>query len=370
MENMESHSSSPVQKEVVYVQQERRKSPMGTLLTIILGIAMICSLCGILPFSLLLLGSIPSDTASSPSNYTHVLGDEKSSNNILALYIDQPILTSSQSDTDDVLTSLLVGQYVFGYRVKDQLVKAATDDSIKAVLLVVNSPGGTIVGSRAIADGVAHFQEKTGKPVYAYIEDIAASGGYWAAISAEKVYAEQGSLVGSIGVIMGPFEYYDKIVTINGIGTQNGVSFTYITGGTYKDLGNPVRPLSEDELTVLQNSVDDEYEVFVEYVSKQRNIPKTYVKDTVKALIYGAPKAKEYQLIDEIATRDETITALAQAAKLGEDYQVVKIGSSTSLFGSLFASYRQSVIPKSEAPARVCVLCGKPLYFYGNPLDY
>lgn len=359
--------------DVVYVQTPRKGSGWRTFWITLLAVGAICGFCGVLPFALLLStdtsGTI-TETSTTGEQYTYVLGDENSKNNLLAIYIDQPILTSSQDYADDVVTSLLVGQYVFGYEVKDQLMKAASDTSVKGVVLIINSPGGTVVGSKAIADGVAYYKEKTGKPVYAYIEDIAASGAYWAAASADKIVAEQGSLIGSIGVLMGPFEYYDKLVTLGGVGTENGISINYITGGKYKDLGNPTKKISEEELAVLQKGIDNEYDVFVTYVAKQRKITQTVIKEDVKALIYGVTEATRFRLIDSIGNREQMLADLSAAAEVGDDYKVVKIGVHTSLFGGLFASLSKPVGSRVENPARVCALCGKYLYFYGNPLDY
>lgn len=334
---------------------------------------LICGICGLLPL-MLLVSTGDSGTKTEKGiddlTYTFVMGKEESNNKLLAVYLDQPILTSSQDYEDDVLSSLLVGQYIFGYRVKDQLIKAANDTTIKGVILFINSPGGTIVGSRAVADGVSYYREKTGKPVYAYIEDMAASGAYWSAASTDKIYAEQGSLTGSIGVLLGPFEYYDKLVTLGGVGTENGISINYITGGKYKDFGNPTKKLSQEELTILQESIDSEYNVFVDYVSTRRQIPIATIKNDIKALVYGAEKAKTYGLIDQIGNREMVLTDLSTKAGVAEDYKVVKISSNTSLFGSFFASLSKDFGQKTEAPARMCALCGRTLYLYGNPLDY
>jgi protease-4 len=360
-------------KDVVYVQTPRKSSGWRTFWITLLVVGTICGFCGVLPFVLLLSsdtsGTI-TETSTTGEQYTYILGDEESKNNLLAIYIDQPILTSSQDYADDVVTSLLVGQYVFGYEIKDQLMKAADDSSVKGVVLFINSPGGTVIGARAIADGVAYYKERTGKPVYAYIEDIAASGAYWAAASADKIVAEQGSLIGSIGVLMGPFEYYDKLVTLGGVGTENGISINYITGGKYKDLGNPTKKISEEELAVLQKGIDYEYDVFVAYVAKQRKLSHTVIKDEVRALIYGVTDATRYKLIDSVGNREKMLEDLSSVAGVSDDYKVVKVGVHTSLFGGLFASLTKPTGQQVEAPARVCALCGKYLYFSGNPLDY
>src|SRR5690606_15928050 len=103
-----------------------------------------------------------------------------------------------------------------------------------------------------------------------------------------------------------------------------------------------------------------------DHVSSTRNIPELVIREDIKALVYGAQKAKSFGLIDEIGTRENVLEALATDAGVVDDYQLVKIGYHTSLFGSFFASLQKDTVPHSNAPARLCQLCGKPLYFYGN----
>lgn len=367
MPEQENHPQQPV-----IVQQTAPKSTWATPLKFFALVLFICSFCGIVSFAILLFSDQSTNTEKGADNqtYTYIYGKKTSENKLLAIYIDQPILSSAQDYNDDLVTALLVGQYTFGYKVKDELIRAADDPAIKGVVLYINSPGGTIVGARAIADGVAYYRETTHKPVYAYVQDMAASGAYWAAVSADKVYAEQGSLVGSIGVIMGPFEYYDKLVSIGGVSAANGIEINYITAGQYKDLGNPTRKLTTEELKILQEGINIEYNRFVSYVAARRSIPEDTIKKDVKALVYGADESMRYGLIDAVGNRDEVFQAVAEKAGVGGDYKVIKLGKSTSLFGSLLSSFNKVPVQKSEAPARVCALCGKMLYFYGNPLAY
>jgi len=365
--------SKPMSPEVVYVQAPAKKSGWRTFWLTLTVFFLICGVCGVLPIALLLStdssGNITEKGADGVT-YTYVMGNKESENKILAVYIDQPILTSSQDYSDDIVSSLLVGQYVFGYRIKDQLMEAASDSTIKGIVFFINSPGGTVVGSRAIAEGISYYREHTKKPVYAYVEDMAASGAYWAAAATDKIYAEQGSLTGSIGVLMGPFEYYDKLVTLGGVGTENGISISYITGGKYKDLGNPTKKISEEELAVLQKGIDNEYTVFIDHVAKNRKISTTSIRDEVRALIYGAAEAKRLGLIDVIGSREEVLADISNVAGVSSDYKVVKIGTHTSLFGGFFASFNKKTTQTATAPARVCALCEKYLYLFGNPLDY
>jgi protease IV len=112
------------------------------------------------------------------------------------------------------------------------------DLSLHGVVLEINSPGGAICGARAIADDVSYYRSKAKKPIYAHVEGLAA---YWAASAADKVIADYGSDIGSIGVIMGPFKYYNTVVNEDsglfdgGVITQNGIESVSITAGKPKD---------------------------------------------------------------------------------------------------------------------------------------
>ncbi len=360
------------QQPIIIQNHLPKQSNLGIVIAILVTILAICGLCSVAMVALFSASGSDVSTESGKSglSYSYVYGNEDSKNKLLAIYIDQAILSAAQEYDDSVLNALVNGQYIFGYRVKDDLVKAAADPDIKGVVLYINSPGGTIVGAKAIADGVSYYREQTKKPVYAYVQDMAASGGYWAAASADVIYAEQGSLTGSIGVIMGPFEYYNKLVSLGSVGTQGGIELNYITGGTYKDIGNPTRKLTDEELTVLKDGVAKEYDKFVEFVASRRRIKETTIREDVKALIYGTTEALKYGLIDKVGTRDDVYSALAEKAGVANDFKVVKISSTTSLFGSMLA-FAKDFNQQAETTTKTnCALCGKMLYFHGDPMEY
>jgi protease-4 len=323
-------------------------------------------ICGIVSCCALLIFALPESTGSNTGVVTSesfVYGDQNSKNKILSIKVDGPILTEGSSSG---FASLLSVGYVYGYSIKEELYRAAEDDTIKAVVLEINSPGGTVVGSKAISDGVAYYKNKTKKPVFAYIQDMAASGGYWAAASTDKIYAETGSLTGSIGVIFGPFEYYDELVSLGSVNTRNGIDIYYITGGTYKDLGNPVRKITREEYQSLQQQIDNEYDVFVRHVSRNRSIPENVIRQDIKALIYGNEDARRFKLIDAEGNREDTYAALASTAKLS-DYKVVRKENRIDFFSALLAS-RSNV--KTSTVSKSCALCGKMLYLHGDPMEF
>lgn len=265
-------------------------------------------------------------TAPGENTYDTIYG--KGQNQFLSIPI-QGIILGSSSEKDNISTLFNEGA-TYGYDVKDQLTAAADDDTIKGVVLEVNSPGGTIFGAHAIADGVKYYKTKTQKPVYAHIEGEGASGAYWSAVSADKIYADYGTETGSIGVIMGPFQYYDGIISQDngllggGVVTQNGIETVTITAGKSKDIGSPYRRLTGQEIESLQKSVDNEYSEFVAYVSGQRHIPEDTIRNSIGAMIYEPKTALQLKLIDQIGSRQEVYTALAEAGHFPSDYTIVQ----------------------------------------------
>jgi len=250
--------------------------------------------------------------------YYHVTGSDTSYNKILSLKVNGVIV----GDSDEFFGGYMTTP---GYAIKQQLYKAVEDDSIQAVILEINSPGGTIYGAGAIADGVAYYREHAKRPVYAHIQGLGASGAYWAAVSADKVIADRGSDVGSIGVIMGPFKYYDKVLSDDGqVLTQNGIESYNITAGRSKDVGDPYRRLTAEETETLQRSVNNDYDLFVNYVSERRGISAETIRDKLGAMTYDNKTALEQKMIDATAGREETYKSLAEASRLGDDYEVVR----------------------------------------------
>lgn len=328
---------------------------------------LVCLIGTIFVFGALAAGSMIASDEDFGQSYEYIYGD--GANQFLSIPVSGTILGSNNAT--DSFSSFFDSGYAYGYDIKQQLYDAAADDTIEGVILEIDSPGGTIYGAKAIADGVKHYREQTKKPVYAHVEGLGASGAYWAAVSTDKLFADYGSSVGSIGVIMGPFEYYDTVIATDGgllgggVITQNGVESTYITAGRSKDVGNPYRRLTAAELASLQKTVNNEYDSFVQYVSAQRKIPDATIRNDIGALVYDPKSAKELKLVDEVGSRQDAYNALAKATGFEDDFTVVRSysepGFVDALMGAVTGRNKQ---PKAEVDR--CKLTQVSLAYHGD----
>jgi len=198
----------------------------------------------------------------------------------------------------------------YGYKVAEQIDKLDASDA-DGLILEMNTPGGTIYGSRAIADAVERYQKRTGHKVMAYVRGMSASGGMYAMAGADEIVVDHGTLVGSIGVIMGPFERYRDVTALQGslltpgVEAQGGITQEYLTQGKGKDFGNPFRDMTPEERQVMTEGLQNEYAEFVDWVSTHRGISADTIRGTLGAYIYGPKEAVANGLADQVMGRDE-----------------------------------------------------------------
>jgi protease IV len=168
------------------------------------------------------------------------------------------------------------------------------DDTYKAVILDINSPGGTPIASDEISKSILELK-KNKLPVYAIINDLGTSGAYWVAVSADKIYANEMSLVGSIGVLGSSFGFENFIENLN-------ITHRRFVSGKFKDMRNPFRKPTEEENEKWQELLDEIHRIFINYVAKSRNLSFENVKEIATGEVFLGNKAKELKLIDEIGS--------------------------------------------------------------------
>lgn len=171
-------------------------------------------------------------------------------------------------------------------------LKMAEEYEVKALIVRINSPGGTVGASQEIYQAIKKVREK-GIPVVASFGDVAASGGVYVAMAANKIVSNPGTITGSIGVIIKSnnlTELYSKI----------GVSAQVIKSGSHKDILASYRPLTEEERELLQGTIDDTYLQFVEAVAEGRGLDVDKVKSFSDGRIFSGRQAKHFKLVDEL----------------------------------------------------------------------
>lgn len=189
----------------------------------------------------------------------------------------------------------------------EQLREAGEDSSIKALVLRVNSPGGSAPAAQEIYKEIMRFKKKYHKKVVVSMGDMAASGGFYLASAADKIIANESTLTGSIGVIM-------ELPQWEGLMKKLGINMVTIKSGRYKDIGSPSRPMNTEEKALLQQLVMDVYEQFITAVAEGRKIPKPRVRALADGRIFTGRQALKLGLVDQIGTLQD---AIALAGKLG-----------------------------------------------------
>ncbi|KVC62694.1 peptidase S49 [Burkholderia ubonensis] len=184
------------------------------------------------------------------------------------------------------------------------LRSALADDSVDAILIDVDSPGGSVYGVQELADEIS--QARGQKPVVAVANSLAASAAYWLGSAASEFYVTPGGEVGSIGV-WSAHEDWSKALA------DAGVTTTLISAGTYKTEGNPYGPLSAEAQAFMQSRVDDYYGAFTKAVARNRGVPVATVRDGMgQGRVLGAQAAKDAGMVDDIATFDDVIRRMSK----------------------------------------------------------
>ena len=180
------------------------------------------------------------------------------------------------------------------------LKKYEKDEDIKAIVLRVDSPGGAVAPSQEIHDAIKRIKAR--KKVVVSMGGMAASGGYYISAPADRIFAEPGTLTGSIGVIFLHFN-------VRGLLEWAKVEETTLKSGKYKDTLSPFRPIQESDREEIQSISDDVYSQFVQAVAQGRGMPEARVREIAEGRIYTGKRAKELKLVDELGGFDDAVAA-------------------------------------------------------------
>ena len=195
--------------------------------------------------------------------------------------------------------------------IKQQLEQANNDTHVKAVLLEVDSPGGGITASDVIYNQIIKFKTGSNKKVVVYMQDVAASGGYYISAAADAIVAHPTTITGSIGVIM-------PLINVADLINKYGIKDNSITSGNMKEIGSPLKQMTQEEQTVLKNIIDELHMQFVNIVSIGRKLDIEAVKKIADGRIYTGKQALGKGLVDKIGYMEDAISQVKELAGLTE----------------------------------------------------
>ncbi|MBO5444560.1 MAG: signal peptide peptidase SppA [Muribaculaceae bacterium] len=230
-------------------------------------------------------------------------GDYGSKKQVAVLYATGDIAENSRSGIDC-------------YKLVPKITELAEDDKVKALVLRVNSPGGSVFGSDQIGEALDYFKSK-GKPFVVSMGDYAASGGYWISCTADKIYADPLTITGSIGI-------FGLFPSAEGLARKLGVTPQTVSTNPGKNISLFADPTTE-QLAVLQKYIDEGYSRFVGRVSKGRKMKESRVRQIAEGRVYDARQAKTLKLVDELGSLDDAVSYAASMAKLTKDEYGVSI---------------------------------------------
>ncbi len=251
------------------------------------------------------LSSLSDDLFAAESEFVETVLEEGSGpNKVVVLDVNGAIM-----DAGDATSIFQTAGYNHRAFLK-MLDQAGEDRSVKGILIRVNSPGGGVVESAEIHSRITEIQEETKKPVYISMGSMAASGGYYIAAPADKIYASAETLTGSLGVIFQSLNY-------SGLAEKYGVKYETIKSGPYKDIMSPTREMTNEEREILQSMINNSYDGFVKVISEGREIPENRVRQIADGRVYDGRQALSLDLIDEFGYWDDAIEGMKKDHKLG-----------------------------------------------------
>ena len=221
-----------------------------------------------------------------------------------------------------------------------QLDSILNDDTVKGVVLEVNSPGGGVIESAEIHEKLVQIKEQREIPIYVSMGTYAASGGYYIAAPADKIFAQKETITGSIGVIMQAINYEE-------LAEKVGIKFETIKSGQHKDMLGGSRASTEEEKAMLQEIIDESYEDFVDVIEQGRGMTEAEVKAVADGRILGGTQAVRAGLVDDIGKLDDTIAALRADYGL-EDAQLFEYTTTNDSLGSLLGVKVSSLFGPSQ----------------------
>ena len=240
---------------------------------------------------------------------------------------------------------------IFPEMINEYLIDLQRNE-IKGLIIIIDSPGGSVSATYNIYKNIKKYRIKNNIPIFFYSKDLLASGAYWIALSGNKIFANYGALIGSIGVKGPDWIYYnDPSAISNGIfgtsvETKKEIKLYSNVAGKSKDILNPFRPPSEEEKIKLNNMIKNIYVDFVSDVSSSRKIEKNIIIDEIGAMIYESKQAKKNFLIDDIKDINQIIEEMVKELEI-EDYSIIS-NNNNSIYNLINNFFNNNKINNKE----------------------
>ena len=230
------------------------------------------------------------------------------------------------------------------FKINQQIDEFAEDSSIVAVVVRINSPGGSVGAAQEIYDAILELKKK--KKVVVSMGSIAASGGLLIACAGDKIVANPGTITGSISAIM-------QFANLEELMKKMGVKSSVVKSGPYKDIGSPMREMTPEEQAIVQELVDDIYNQFIDVIVRNRKLTREQVAAIADGRVFSGRKAKEYGLVDQLGNMDAAAKLASVLAGKDGQYELVfpkKTGRGIFdlMFESAANSLNQALREKSE----------------------
>jgi protease-4 len=291
---------------------ETRKGIHGPERTILLGCGLLLLTGFILTAGVFAVSFVAGKNFVSNEKIVSGTGRDK----IAVLYV------SGELNEDDAVSIISSSGTTGAFSFKRQLETISQDPDVKALVLRVNSPGGSAVAAEEMYQALLTFK-KGGKKIVVSMGEMAASGGYYISLAADKIIASQATTTGSIGVIT-------QVTNVSGLYDKLGLKSEVYKSGPEKDILSGTKEPSEEDKKIIQSVIDDAYQVFLDRVSTGRNMDKELVKKIADGRIYSGSQAFDLKLVDKIGDFDD---AVAEAKRLVgvSNAQVVEFNNTSFL---------------------------------------
>jgi protease-4 len=263
-------------------------------LSLVIGIVLACAILPLGGMALLMVSVDKNSSSTGPLSATHwreQVISGSGTNRVLVLYVTGII---GIGDDGSMLSNQLSQSQLLS-----QIRQASEDPLIKAVVVRVDSPGGGVVASNELHQALQKLREK-GKVLVVSMGTVAASGGYYIATPADRIYANPDTLTGSLGVIVSSINYEEAFNTL-------GIQQIVYKSGEFKDILSPVRESTPEEQAIIQTFVDEAYNGFVDVIEAGRNMPRERVLELADGRIYSGRQAQNHGLIDELGGLEDAI---------------------------------------------------------------